>query len=93
MFSEEFDDVTNPEAPRFVQYINNRDFAGNGDLAPEGVIFIDAHDAPGLFPLVVVANEETGTTTLYRVIPINRGWKISKSNCNVGPTWAGTLSS
>lgn len=66
--------ISNPQSPKFVQYINNRDFAGNGDLAPEGVVFIPGRDAPGLFPLVAVANEETGTTTLYRVVPTNRGW-------------------
>jgi hypothetical protein len=66
-------DVSNPVAPRFVQYINNRDFAGDaaagtaGDLGPEGVLFIPRSKSPIKAPLLVVTNEISGTTTLYAV--------------------------
>jgi 2',3'-cyclic-nucleotide 2'-phosphodiesterase / 3'-nucleotidase / 5'-nucleotidase len=66
-------DVTTPISPTFVQYINNRDFAGDpaagtaGDLGPEGLIFVPADDSPNSQPLVVVANEISGSTTLYAV--------------------------
>ena len=65
--------VTNPLAPQFVQYINNRDFDGDaeagtaGDLGPEGLLFIDAHASPIRKPLLVVTNEVSGTTTIYRI--------------------------
>ena len=63
-------DVSDPAAPRFQQYINNRDFTqGMGDRASEGIVFIPAGDAPGFSPLVAVAHEETGTTTLYQIKP------------------------
>jgi hypothetical protein len=47
-------DLTDPTAPQFVQYLNNRDFSVTieddlrlaGDLGPEGVILIDAEKSP-----------------------------------------------
>ncbi|MBL8268078.1 MAG: choice-of-anchor I family protein [Steroidobacter sp.] len=67
-------DITNPLAPVFVDYTNNRDFTVDpatapaaGDLAPEGLLFIDAKDSPSRTPLLVVANEVSGTVTLYKI--------------------------
>lgn len=66
-------DITDPRAVSFVQYINNRNFAAvpgtpdAGDLGPEGLTFIDAEDSPIDVPLIAVANEVSGTTTLFRV--------------------------
>lgn len=66
-------DISSPQSPQFVQYINNRDFKGNaeagtaGDLGPEGITFIPAHESPNGFPMLAVANEVSGSTTLYRI--------------------------
>ena len=66
-------DVTDPYQPMFVQYVNNRDFAGNaeagtaGDLGPEGVLFISAENSPTSTPLLVTGNEVSGTTTIFSV--------------------------
>ncbi len=67
-------DVTTPTSPVFVQYVNNRDFTVDPadavaakDLGPEGVIFIDAKDSPTRAPMLVVANEVSGTVTLYGI--------------------------
>jgi hypothetical protein len=69
-------DVTNPNAPSYVTYVNNRDFsvtpnAANvntvGDLGPEGVIMIDAASSPNGKNLLVVSNETSGTVTLFEV--------------------------
>jgi hypothetical protein len=67
-------DITNPHSPVFVNYANNRDFSVDpynapaaGDLGPEGLLFIDAKDSPTRAPLLVVANEISGTVTLYKV--------------------------
>ncbi|QNT68884.1 choice-of-anchor I family protein [Defluviicoccus vanus] len=65
--------IDNPLAPTFVQYINNRDFAGDaekgiaGDLGPEGVEFVPAGHSPTGTPLLIVANEVSGSTSIYYV--------------------------
>ncbi|WP_166263393.1 choice-of-anchor I family protein [Marinobacter caseinilyticus] len=68
--------VTNPQHPVFVQYLNNRAFtvsqadveAGmGGDLGPEGAAFIAATDSPTGHPMLVIGNEVSGTTTLYDI--------------------------
>jgi 2',3'-cyclic-nucleotide 2'-phosphodiesterase / 3'-nucleotidase / 5'-nucleotidase len=63
-------DVSNPAAPQFVQYVNNRTFSGTnpaGDLGPEGITFIKGTDSPTGSPLLAVANEISGTVTLYAI--------------------------
>ena len=66
-------DVSDPLAPRFVQYANNRDFTADpttpaaGDLGPEGLVFISAQESPSGRPLVVTGNEISGTTTIYEI--------------------------
>lgn len=68
--------VTNPQNPEFVQYINNRDFSASqtdlengmaGDLGPEGLAFIAASDSPNSKPMLAVGNEVSGTTTLFGI--------------------------
>jgi hypothetical protein len=67
-------DVTTPWSPVFVDYVNNRDFSvqpfdapAAKDLGPEGVIFISEEESPNGKPHVVVANEISGTVTVYEV--------------------------
>ncbi len=66
-------DISQPQAPQFVQYFNNRDFAtppGSaeaGDLGPEGLMVIEAEHSPIGVPLLVVGNEVSGTTSLFRI--------------------------
>lgn len=74
-------DLSRPEMPAFVQYINNRNFAGDptlgtaGDLAPEGMHWIGEQESPIQSPLLVVTNEVSGTTTLYgaQLVPESAG--------------------
>ncbi len=66
-------DITDPENPSFVSYTNNRNFtedvmtSATGDLGPEGVLFINPEDSPTNSPLLVVANEVSGTTSIFSV--------------------------
>ncbi|RMH83309.1 alkaline phosphatase [Pseudomonas sp. AOB-7] len=66
-------DISQPQAPQFVQYFNNRDFATTpgsataGDLGPEGLMVIEAEHSPIGVPLLVVGNEVSGTTSLFRI--------------------------
>ncbi|SNB59096.1 hypothetical protein SAMN04487880_3393 [Marinobacter sp. es.042] len=68
--------VTNPQNPEFVQYLNNRDFSVSqadleagmaGDLGPEGLAFISADESPSGKPMLAIGNEVSGTTTLYSI--------------------------
>lgn len=64
-------DVTDPFAPSFVQYINNRDFSqptdsdAAKDLGIEDLKFISADDSPIGTPLVLTANEISGTVSVF----------------------------
>ncbi|MEE4108132.1 MAG: choice-of-anchor I family protein [Halieaceae bacterium] len=68
-------DVTDPAAPSFLQYINERDFSVDaeddveivGDLGPEDVVFIPAADSPNGEPLLLVSNEVSGTLAVFSV--------------------------
>ncbi|MFN4282805.1 MAG: choice-of-anchor I family protein [Alphaproteobacteria bacterium] len=66
-------DISNPRAPRYIDYVNSRDFSGEpkngdvGDLGPEGFAFIPASASGNGRPLLVVANEVSGTTSIYEI--------------------------
>ncbi len=72
-------DISDPAAPSFAAYENNRtfitsfdfslksDLAAVGDLGPEGVRFIPADGNPLGVPLLAVASEVSGTVTLYAI--------------------------
>jgi len=59
-------DVTNPTAATYVTYLNTRT-AITGDRGPEGLTFIPANRSPNGSPLLVVANEISGTTAIFRI--------------------------
>ncbi|KUJ75884.1 hypothetical protein AVO42_11460 [Thiomicrospira sp. XS5] len=73
-------DVSNPYAPQYVQYINDRDLSIDpddnsgstysvdaGDLGPEGFKFVSASDSGSGKPYLIVGNEVSGTTAIYEV--------------------------
>ncbi|MCU0875705.1 MAG: choice-of-anchor I family protein, partial [Pirellulaceae bacterium] len=55
-------DVTNPQAPQFIQYVRM-----DGDVGPESLSFIAADSSPNGRPLLVVANEVSHTATIYEI--------------------------
>lgn len=72
-------DISEPTDAAFVTYVNRRDFSVSveddgverlsaaGDLGPEGITFIPAQTSPTGSPMLAVANEVSGTTTLYAI--------------------------
>ncbi len=66
-------DITDPENVEFLQYVNHRDYTADpespaaGDLAPEGMAFVAAQESPNGKPLVLVANEVSGTLAVYQL--------------------------
>ena len=70
-------DITDPEAPVFMDYLNSREdwttedpstvLAEAGDLGPEGLVFVSATDSPNGTPLLIVGNEVSGTTAVYEI--------------------------
>ncbi len=66
--------VSDPKEPFYVNYVNNRDFTVEdpmsiaiGDLGVEAIIYIPSSDSPSGVPLVVTANEVSGTVTIFNV--------------------------
>lgn len=61
-------DVTNPNDVKFVDYKNNRSVSAyTGDHGPEGILHIKASDSPTNKDYIIVANEISGTLTLFEV--------------------------
>ena len=70
-------DVTEPTAPKRLDYLNSREdwttadpstvLGAAGDLGPEGLVFIPASQSPDGTPLLVVGNEVSGSTAVYRI--------------------------
>lgn len=66
-------DISDPTNPQFLGYTNNRNYnvdadkPGAGDLGPEDIIYIDPAESPNGKPLLVVANEVSGTVSFFEI--------------------------
>jgi len=61
-------DVTNPNDVKFVDYKNNRSVSAYaGDHGPEGITYINAANSPTNKDYIIVANEISGTLTIFEV--------------------------
>jgi hypothetical protein len=61
-------DLDDPSAPEIIDYVNNRDFTGTAigpDSGAEVIDIVEAGDSPTGRVLVVVANETTGTVSIF----------------------------
>ncbi|KAA3439927.1 choice-of-anchor I family protein [Rufibacter hautae] len=60
--------ITDPANPQFVDYQNNRSLTTfAGDHGPEGVFFVDRGDSPDGRFYVLVANELSGSVSVYKI--------------------------
>ncbi|MEM9836712.1 MAG: choice-of-anchor I family protein [Bacteroidota bacterium] len=88
--------ITDPTAPYYVNYVNNRNFGVDaqleddssnpeaGDLGVEDIIYINAEDSPSGQPLVVTANEVSGTITIFGAAFNPRGYELRIVHNNDG---------
>jgi 2',3'-cyclic-nucleotide 2'-phosphodiesterase/3'-nucleotidase/5'-nucleotidase len=66
-------DLADPGAPRYTGQVWNRRVNVDvtspeaGDLGPEGITFVAAENSPNGKPLLIVANEISGTTTIWQI--------------------------
>ncbi|WP_208589872.1 choice-of-anchor I family protein [Gracilibacillus suaedae] len=68
-------DMTNPTSPSFDSYFTSRLFQGldqdvteeSGDVAPEGLTFIQDDDSPTGEPILLAAHEVSGTIAAYEL--------------------------
>lgn len=66
-------DITDPSNPSFVSYFLHRDFSKSaddidaGDLGPEDIKFIPADKSPNGEMVLAIANEVSGTLSLYGI--------------------------
>jgi hypothetical protein len=80
-------DVTDPNNPVFVQYLNTRNPAGGGDLGPEGLIFIPKNESPNQRNLLLVSNEISGTVSVFELdLDRSVGGDISLETYDYTPT-------
>jgi hypothetical protein len=67
-------DVTDPNNVEFVDYKNSRSVSAyTGDHGPEGITYVKGADSPNGKPYVIVANEISGTLTIFEVDTTNLG--------------------
>jgi hypothetical protein len=65
-------DITNPNDVKFVDYKNSRSVSAYaGDHGPEGITYIKAADSPDNKDYIIVANEVSGTLTLFEINATN----------------------
>jgi LPXTG-motif cell wall-anchored protein len=71
-------DVSDPASPTYIRYKNaaleglaldpaDNTTPGSLDVSPEGMVFVPADASPNAKPMLIVANELSGTTTMYEV--------------------------
>ncbi|RPF83641.1 MAG: DUF839 domain-containing protein [Roseibacillus sp. TMED18] len=78
-------DISDPTTPMFIDYLSNRYFSAEldeettaefralGDLGPEGLYFVPNEESPNGSNLLAVANEVSGTTTVWNLDEVLTG--------------------
>lgn len=83
--------ITNPNQPYFVHYNNSRIISNYADAGPEGIIYIPWNESPDGKNYIVVANEISGTITIYQVITKPSVNLVNKNVCRNSTVDLGTI--
>jgi hypothetical protein len=83
-------EVTNPAAPVFSGYLNTRTSGSvvGGDRGPETILFLGHDRSPNGQPMLLIANEVSGTLALYQV---GIGYNVLNGNLSYANTQATAL--
>lgn len=60
-------DLSNPAAPKFIQWLQNTTDMANGDISPEGMSFVPASQSPTGNALLIAGYEVTGTLAVWEI--------------------------
>lgn len=60
-------DLSNPAAPKFVQWLQNTTDMANGDISPEGLSFVPAAQSPTGNALLLAGHEVSGTVSVWEI--------------------------
>ncbi|MGE9269563.1 MAG: choice-of-anchor I family protein, partial [Verrucomicrobiales bacterium] len=82
-------DITDPEAPVFIDYVNDRDFTLDpedaSDVGPEGFAFVPASESPNGEALLLMASEVSGSLTAYQIdLETDDRWNLTLLHHNDG---------
>lgn len=57
-------DISNPKEPKYLTYYKSHE---NGDLSPEGMVFVPATKSPNGKNILIVSYEGSGSTVVYEI--------------------------
>jgi len=60
-------DLSNPAAPKFIQWLQNTSDMANGDISPEGLSFVPASQSPTGNALLLAGYEVSGTVAVWEI--------------------------
>ncbi len=61
-------DITKPASSFFVTYVNTQTSATDGDISPEGIVFISEDKSPTGEAMLLVSFEVSGTTRAFEIV-------------------------
>jgi hypothetical protein len=60
-------DLSNPAAPKFIQWLQNTTDMANGDISPEGLSFVPAAQSPTGNAMLIAGYEVSGTVAVWEI--------------------------
>lgn len=82
-------DVTNPNAPTYIDYVNNRDFSALAtdsaamDLGVEDIFYISNNNSPDGKYYIATANEVSGTVSIFEITGVTSSTQTVQSTVQI----------